>query len=203
MIPSYRKLHSAILVGERLYISGGVMEDVFTPKPPDDNFFYLDVSIPFDTSKLPWKTIPDNTENLPVKSFSSVLTGGMAVGLGGINNDTMFLINNENDTNLPPVNSFNTPSNLWEIPKISGVRPIGRNQMKVITDQNKLYLLAGSTSNNGMYIFDTINFNCELRTNPPIFRLNYGATLLPNGIIVYMGGSDNNNLQNNFNNFIH
>src|SRR3954447_26269369 len=91
--PSYRNLHSTILIGDKLYISGGITEfddPKNENKSPDDTFFFLDVSKPFDTSKLPWKTIPNNIENLPIESLSSVFTGGMAVGIGGVNNDTTF-----------------------------------------------------------------------------------------------------------------
>ncbi len=199
LVPSYRKLHNAVLVENKLYIFGGVMDSNSENKSPDNNFFYLDMSISFDTSQLPWKTIPNNAENLPMGSFSPVSVGGTAAGIGGINNDTIFFINSENDLKVPPVHSFNAQKNLWETPNISGTTPIGRNQMRVITDHNsKIYLLSGKNSVKGMFILDTINFNCKIETNSLISRLSYGATLLPNGVIVYMGGSDDVNIQNDF-----
>src|SRR6266498_3526533 len=124
LVPSYRKLHNAVLVENKLYIFGGVMDSNSENKSPDNNFFYLDMSISFDTSQLPWKTIPNNAENLPMGSFSPVSVGGTAAGIGGINNDTIFFINSENDLKVPPVHSFNAQKNLWETPNISGTTPI-------------------------------------------------------------------------------
>src|SRR5215217_7600889 len=78
--PSYRKLHSAVLVEKKLYIFGGFSGPGLTPENeinynnnPDDRFFYLDVSIPFDTSNLPWRRIPDNVRKLPLGSLSSIV----------------------------------------------------------------------------------------------------------------------------------
>ncbi|GBB96382.1 hypothetical protein RclHR1_02740013 [Rhizophagus clarus] len=203
--PSLRKLHAAVLIEKKLYIFGGFNEINLTPeieanynKNPDDRFFYLDVSIPFNTSNLPWRQIPDNARNLPLGSLSSITTGGVAVSIGGVNNDKIFFFNNEIDNStksISPVHSYNSPNNVWNTQNLSGVRPIGRNQMKVVTDYTgKIYLLGFTfqdiTHPNGLFVCDTINLNCEIRDASFFSRLSYGATLLPNGIIVYMGGRD-------------
>src|SRR5690242_20089399 len=53
IIPSLRYGHTATLIDNILYILGGVI-------PPDNNispketFFYLDLSIPFNTNELTW-----------------------------------------------------------------------------------------------------------------------------------------------------
>ncbi|CAB4382502.1 unnamed protein product [Rhizophagus irregularis] len=67
LTPSVRTLHSSILVNKKLYIFGGFRDNPLTDtiestynQSPDDRFFYLDVSRPFDTSTLPWTAIPDN-----------------------------------------------------------------------------------------------------------------------------------------------
>ncbi|RIA95118.1 hypothetical protein C1645_734278 [Glomus cerebriforme] len=209
--PSFRKLHSAVLIENRLYIFGGFMDNA-DPKlltDPNNVFFYLDMSIPFDTSSLPWRAIPDNDKNLPLESLSTIFTGGVAASIGGINNHTIFFINNESTNATSPVHSYDSQNNLWNTQIISGDKPIGRNQMKVITDyKGKIYLLtgfdftdqAGVNRTSGMFILDTINLNCVIR-DAPISRLGYSATLLPNGIIVYIAGSERNyNIPpNNFN----
>ncbi|RIA95119.1 hypothetical protein C1645_872965 [Glomus cerebriforme] len=203
--PSFRKLHSAVLAEKRLYIFGGFHDSALTPQNEallnnnlDDRFFYLDVSIPFDTSNLPWRAIPDNVKNLPLGSLSTIVSGGVGASIGGINSDAIFFINNEFTNTTPPVHSYNAQNNLWNTRTISGDRPIGRNQMKPITDNNgKIHLLtglsftdkAGVTRSNGIIVLDTINLNCIIR-DAPITRLGYGATLLPNGKIVYMAGWD-------------
>ncbi|PKY38729.1 hypothetical protein RhiirA4_516554 [Rhizophagus irregularis] len=171
---------------------------------PNDRFFYLDVSKPFDTSTLPWTAIPANEKNLPLNFFSSVFSGGVAASYGGTNNDTIYFINNEFDKTLPPVLSFNTKDNSWNSYSqqiISGERPISKNQIRPITDYSgKIYLLAGlsfttlqgvTRDEGGMFIFDTINSNCVLKdVIDGMSRVEYSATLLPNGTIVYMGGRD-------------
>ncbi|RGB33122.1 hypothetical protein C1646_669608 [Rhizophagus diaphanus] len=199
--PNLRKLFSAILIEKKLYIYGGFMdkEDANAQKTPDDRFFYLDVSIPFDTSNLPWRTIPDNVKNLPLESLSSIFTGGLAASVGGVKNETIFFFNNEKDSTTSPVHSYNSLNNVWNTQNLSGVRPIGRNQMRAITDNNgKIYFLTGFDFTaqevnraNGLFICDTINLNCVIK-NAPLSRLGYGVTLLPNGNLVYMGGGDRN-----------
>ncbi|GES81373.1 hypothetical protein GLOIN_2v1847904 [Rhizophagus clarus] len=180
LTPTVRTLHDTVLIDKKLYIFGGF----HAPAPnstieseynlnPDDRFFYLDVSKPFDTSSLPWTPIPNNEKDLPLNFLSSIITGGVSASIGGVNNDTIYFINNERDKTLPPVLTFSTKDNLWHSifqQSILGDRPIGvtRNQ-------------------GGIIVFDTINFSCVVK-DADISRLEYSATLLPNGIIVYMGG---------------
>ncbi|GBB96378.1 hypothetical protein RclHR1_02740009 [Rhizophagus clarus] len=204
LTPNLRKLFSAVFIEKKLYIYGGFMdnEDPKAQSTPDDRFFYLDVSIPFDTSNLPWKMIPDNAKNLPLGSLSSQATGGLAASVGGVNNDMIFFFNNEadNKTNTAsPVHSYNSLNNVWNTQNLSGIKPIGRNQMRVITDNSgKIYLLTGFdftaqgiNRNNGLFICDTIGLNCVIK-DAPLSRLGYSVTLLPNGNLVYMGGGDRN-----------
>ncbi|PKY25903.1 hypothetical protein RhiirB3_472745 [Rhizophagus irregularis] len=71
--------------------------------------------------------------------------------------------------------------------------------MRPITDYSgKIFLLAGfpfttlqgvTRNQGGMIIFDTTNLSCVLK-DTAISRVEYSATLLPNGIIVYMGGKE-------------
>ncbi|EXX52535.1 uncharacterized protein OCT59_018391 [Rhizophagus irregularis] len=207
--PSYRKLHSAVLVEKKLYIFGGFNSPNLAPenevnynKSPDDRFFYLDVSISFDTSNLPWRSVSNNVDNLPLGSLSSVATGGVAASIGGVNNDMIFFFNNERDNATksdPPVHSYNSPNNVWNTQIFSGNNPIGRNQMRIVTDYNgKVYLLTGFdftiqgvTRSSGLFVCDTINLDCVIK-DAPFPRLGYGATLLPNGMIIYIGGGDRN-----------
>ncbi|CAB4446276.1 unnamed protein product [Rhizophagus irregularis] len=196
--PNVRKLFSTVHIEKKLYVYGGFMdnENANAQKTPDDRFFYLDVSIPFDTSNLPWRTIPDNAKNLPLESLSSIFTGGSAASIGGVNNETIYLFNNEND-NKTSILSYNSQSNIWNTQNFSGVKPIGRNQITAVTDYTgKIYLLTGFDiiaqgvkRTNGLFICDTINSNCVIK-DAPLSRLGYGVTLLPNGNLVYMGGSD-------------
>jgi N-acetylneuraminic acid mutarotase len=203
LAPNVRLLHSAIHVDKKLYIFSGfkdsepneTIESIYNQNL-DDRFFYLDLSKTFDTSSLPWTAIPNNKNNLPFTSFSSIISGGVTASYGGENNDTIYFINNEKDKSLPPVLTFNTKDNSWQSGPNYG--PIGRNQMKPITDYNgKIYLLTGfkfttfqgTTHDKGIIIFDTISSNFVVQ-DAGISRVEYSATLLPNGTIVYMGGVD-------------
>ncbi|CAB5391703.1 unnamed protein product [Rhizophagus irregularis] len=131
-----------------------------------------------------------------VQSLSSIFTGGSAASIGGVNNETIYLFNNEND-NKTSILSYNSQSNIWNTQNFSGVKPIGRNQITAVTDYTgKIYLLTGFDiiaqgvkRTNGLFICDTINSNCVIK-DAPLSRLGYGVTLLPNGNLVYMGGSD-------------
>ncbi|GES75003.1 hypothetical protein GLOIN_2v1875867 [Rhizophagus clarus] len=91
-------------------------------------------------------------------------TGGLAASIGGVNNDTIFFFNNGVDDAkklISPVHSYNSSNNVWNTQTLSGIRPIGTSQMRVVTDNNgKTYLLAeldftlqGVTSSNGLFIF--------------------------------------------------
>ena len=50
------------------------------------------------------------------------------------------------------------------------------------------FTVQGVTRSNGLFICDTVSLNCALK-DAPLSRRGYGATLLPDGKIVYMGGS--------------
>ncbi|CAB4484222.1 unnamed protein product [Rhizophagus irregularis] len=222
LTPSVRTLHSSILVDKKLYIFGGfkdrlndMIESTYNLNP-NDRFFYLDVSKPFDTSTLPWTAIPANEKNLPLKFFSSVFSGGVAASYGGTNNDTIYFINNEFDKTLPPVLSFNTKDNSWNSYSqqiISGERPISKNQIRHITDYSgKIYLLAGlsfttlqgvTRDEGGMFIFDTINSNCVLKDvidgSGPVLNFNYRKNGESDVLLLDIGNSSNYIWTNNFN----
>jgi hypothetical protein len=195
--PNLRKLFNTALVENKLYIYGGFMDNeaAKAQSTPDDRFFYLDVSVRFDTSNLPWGTIPGNAKNLPLGTLASESTGGLAASVGGVNNDTIFFFNNEKTKS--PILSYNPPNNAWNTQTLSGVRPIGRNQIRAVSDNNgKVYLLTGFdfavqgvNRIDGLFVCDTISLNCVVK-DAPLSRLGYGVTLLPNGQIVYMGGGD-------------
>ena len=98
--------------------------------------------------------------------------------------------------------TFNPQSNSWSIPKItaaSGVTPtIKKDGLTGIIDHNgKMYLWGGQTSSvpiklaNDMLILDTINLIWGTGTSvgAPISRMTYGAVLLPNQSILYIGNS--------------
>ena len=117
----------------------------------------------------------------------------------GANNNTLILYGSKslNAETMALVYTFDTQSNSWSIPEISGIPPAGRTGVTLVVDYNGLiYLFGGLTSNdaNGIYtndmlILDSINFSWKQASsiNAPSPRVQYSAVFLPNKNIIYMG----------------
>src|SRR6266498_5778972 len=181
--PLQRYLHTATLIDDKLYILGGYNEEI-----AGKQFFYLDVSVSFNTQELLWN---DLTSTNIVPSH-----WGAASVNGGANNNTLFLFGgiplNDNET-MDLVYTFDTQSNSWSVPKTTSDTIARKYYLTGIIDYNgKMYLFGGY--NNGTYvkdmlILDTINLNWGKGSsvNAPTPRNFYGATLLPNQHIIYLG----------------
>ena len=94
------------------------------------------------------------------------------------------------------VYTFDPQKNSWSIPKITGINAI-RKQFStgIIDDNGKMYLWGGRDVDtmdiqNDMLILDTINLSWGKGSSvgAPTPMHSYGATLLPNQKIIYMGG---------------
>src|SRR5947207_15426447 len=72
--PERRNSHTATLINNKLYILGGF--------PIGRNFFYLDVSVPFNTQNLLWQDLSSMNIVPPHLGAASVN--------GGANNNTLF-----------------------------------------------------------------------------------------------------------------
>ncbi|PKC05978.1 hypothetical protein RhiirA5_420196, partial [Rhizophagus irregularis] len=77
--PSVVWCHTATLIDNKLYILGGL--DL--SNKPVKEFFYLDISVPFDTQQLLWQDLTNI--NLVPAHFDATSVKG------GTNNDTLFL----------------------------------------------------------------------------------------------------------------
>src|SRR4051812_39933660 len=78
--PSEFSRHTATYIDNKLYILGGLNT---IPENPLKQFFYLDVSMPFDTQKLSWQDLTNI--NVVPEHYSATSAKG------GANNDTLFL----------------------------------------------------------------------------------------------------------------
>src|SRR6266498_855653 len=76
--PKMRILHTATLIDNKLYILGGSSKTVDVGK----DFFYLDVSVPFNAQNLSWNDL-SSINIVPHLDAASVK--------GGANNNTLFL----------------------------------------------------------------------------------------------------------------
>ncbi|RIA89146.1 hypothetical protein C1645_806424 [Glomus cerebriforme] len=179
--PSVSYFHTATLLDNKLYILGG--------RDSSDNlvekeFFFLDVSIPFNTQSLLWQDLSSINTLPPHNAAASVKDN--------TKNDTLFLYGGvTSDQTMALVYTFNSS---WSIPNIAGVNPIRKNSLTGIDHDGKIYLWGGAsydgTFKNDMLILDTINLSWGTGSsvNAPTPRDLYGATLLPNNNIVYLGG---------------
>ncbi|GBB89583.1 hypothetical protein RclHR1_01630021 [Rhizophagus clarus] len=184
--PLERKYHTATLIDNKLYILGGGIILTDSAEKAGKEFFYLDVSVAFNTQKLFWQDL-SNVNTVPSH------IGATAVK-GGANNNTIFLYGGT-DTVPTLVYIYDPQSNSWSIPKIGGYNIHEKKRyMKGVIDTNeKMYIWGGSVvggTNSDMFILDTINLRWGIGNliGAPTPRSEHGAILLPNNNIMYMGG---------------
>ncbi|CAG8687936.1 23062_t:CDS:2 [Rhizophagus irregularis] len=179
--PSALNCHTATFIDNKLYILSGLSTISYKSVK---EFFYLDVSVPFNTRELSWQDL---------SNINMVPPHGLATSAkGGVNNDTLFLYGGNNQT-MESVYTFDPHHMIWNPPKITGISTIRKSSLTGVMGYNgKFYLWSGRTPiiSNDMLILDTISLNWEKGSlvNAPTPRIFYGATLLPNDKIIYIGG---------------
>jgi hypothetical protein len=180
--PSVYQRHTATLIDNKLYILGG--RD-FNNKIIKE-FIYLDVSVSFNTQELSWQDL---------SKISMVPAHHSATSFqGGVNNDTLFLYGGiTSNPEMELVYTFDSHSVGWSIPKITGINTDRKCCLTaIVNNDGRAYLWSGYTGTdypNDMFILDTINLSWSKGSiiNAPIPRDEYGATLLPNNKIIYIG----------------
>ncbi|GBC04406.1 hypothetical protein RclHR1_05670008 [Rhizophagus clarus] len=188
--PSVYYGHTATFIDNKLYISSGSNINQKQVK----EFFYLDVSVPFNTQELPWQDL-SNINMVPPNQYATSVKGGP-------NNDTLFFYGGfTTDQTMALVYTFDSQSIVWSIPKITGVNTVRKYGLTaIINNDGRMYLWSGATTvfygmitiyADEMLILDTINLSWSQGSlvNAPIPRCDYGAALLPNNKIIYIGGS--------------
>ncbi|RHZ51574.1 hypothetical protein Glove_476g71 [Diversispora epigaea] len=141
----------------------------------------------------------------------------MSTAVLSLDNSTIYLIEgymiNKNTqvydySNL--VYTYDYPTSTWSIPELSGIVPPRQHIRGVIDNSGKIYIFGGYNATNLItfagYLYNDMNvLNTVSKTwttlstsgNLPIRCFEYTANILPNGIIVYIGGveqvSDANN----------
>ena len=189
-IPVGRAHHSSVIVDDKIYMFGGVISN-----GPDDlnETIYLDVSQSFNTEYPSW-------------ALSTAMPFGTAFGTVSFvdnSNSTIYLFGG---TMFDPVTyeesyeSFIYTFNLlyleWEIPITEGPMPTRLQQIQAVNDDfGRIYIFGGlnnaeRTLSEEMIIFDTNNLTWSYgnKLTMPMARHFYTATLLPNDIIIYIGG---------------
>ncbi|KAF0538908.1 galactose oxidase [Gigaspora margarita] len=201
-LPSPRCQHTSTLVGTRLYFFGGVTSS--TRK--SDEVWYLDLSSSFKISTPPWRS-------------DAVMLVGYNLGtscLSPIDSSTVFLIGGrtwkaisattEYYSYTSSVYKFNSKTSQWTTPTINNFNSsfATRNEIQAVIDNNgKIFIFGGFNYNssttlryNDMNILDITNmtWSTPIQSQSVLAYVDYTATLLPNGLIVYIGGRSNVNL---------
>ncbi|RGB43749.1 hypothetical protein C1646_797940 [Rhizophagus diaphanus] len=180
-----RHRHTATLFDKKLYILGG-----FPFEEIGNEFFYIDFSVSF------------NTQNLKVNDLSNINTlsphykSGSAIG--GVNNDTLFIligISSDEYPKMKSINTFNFRSNSWSFPKIAGTPLLFLSyELTAINHNGKIdiYNYNGVDTN----ILDTTNL--VWKSVRPIGKENIalGSTpiLMPDNNIIYLDSSGTRSL---------
>ncbi|GBC00766.1 hypothetical protein RclHR1_03970008 [Rhizophagus clarus] len=186
--PDPRNGHTSTFIHDKLYILGGVTNR--NNSSPKETFLYVDFSVSFNVNKINWHNLSSKNSIVPSHHLATTL----AV------NNTLFLfggININSHEIMAPAYKFDIQSNLWKIQEINGIP--GKQGAISIFDESTIYLFGGSpfTYNiNDLFIIKSNDLtwkNANL-TNSPFPRAQYGAVLLPNKYIIYMGGYNNGSI---------
>ncbi|CAG8593468.1 3172_t:CDS:2 [Gigaspora margarita] len=122
--------------------------------------------------------------------------------IGGPNKNTIYLLDRyttkDDFSNYTIVYAFDTVTATWSTPNISGQIPISRQQFQAVDDTNgKIYMFGGTNFPNfndiifnDIQILDTLSLTWTQGSNvsAPKRRVDFTATILNNGIILYIGG---------------
>ncbi|EXX66894.1 uncharacterized protein OCT59_023201 [Rhizophagus irregularis] len=206
LVPVERHGHSAVLVDKKLYFFGG--ESVFGKLKNSihlDQILYIDLSKPFNTANPPFEEVI----NAPMPFGSSYATAFLSPQkkniiylFGGI----MWDVNANVDKFKSILYSYNVETNEWIPPATTGIAPEKRREINGVinNETGKFYAFSGLDTNaqnvvttfNDMNILDinSLTWSKGSITNAPLPRVDYTATLLSNGIIVFIGGRETNNL---------
>ncbi|RIB13387.1 hypothetical protein C2G38_1737405 [Gigaspora rosea] len=204
-IPNPRCAQTSSLIGNRLYFFGGNLSTTdYNSDSASNNtneVWYLDLSSSFNITTPPW----NKDVGMPI---------GYILGASCVSpiDNSVFLVGgrmyipNTATINLgsSPVYVFNSNISLWTTPNIIGFNSSFkmRNQIQPVIDNygKKIYTFGGtnytgfnvsSVRYNDMSILDTNSMTWStlaISANAPPPLLFYTATLLPTGIIVYIGG---------------
>ncbi|RIB24376.1 hypothetical protein C2G38_683393 [Gigaspora rosea] len=189
-VPTSRYYQGSVIIGTKIYFLGGIDNS----GSGTNNLFHLDVSSPFYSVNPKWTDLT-SVAPIPVNSaFAPPCAGGN-------NKATIFLFehhrtNNDNSTSLVTF-TFDSTTQTWAAPTTSGAIPQTRQDMRAVVDNNgKIYINGGfepsitQKSYNSTFILNSLSLSWTNGPNAPIVRSAYTATLLSSGIIVYIGGTN-------------
>ncbi|KAF0538916.1 galactose oxidase [Gigaspora margarita] len=197
-VPSSRREQTSILVGTKLYFFGGD-----TSIGESNEVWYLDLSSSFNVSTPPWHS-------------DVAMPAGYNLGtscLSPIDNSTVFLVggrtwiaNTADYSYTSLVYKFNSKTSQWTLPNINNFNSsfTTRNEIQAVIDNNgKIFIFGGRDYNNSTKLFyndmnildiTTMSWSTLIQSQSLLTHTLYTATLLPNGLIVYIGGESGSSL---------
>jgi N-acetylneuraminic acid mutarotase len=201
-VPARRYAHSSILVRNKLYFLGGGSGTASLGGICSNEVFYLDVTQSFNVEVPPWNVLTSNS-GIPFRSCWGTVSL--------VDNQTIYLIGGlmhniftDNDAYVSFVYSFSLASLTWTVPTIKGNPPSLRRSMNsVIDNTRRIYIFGGNNyfiasikeqaEFNDMIILNTADLSWTLLSSTIDIskRAEYTATLLSSGMIVYIGGFNN------------
>src|SRR6266542_1009328 len=193
--PIGRHGHSSVLVENKIYFFGGTID---VEGGSTNEVFYLDVSQQFNIAFPPFNDVTAN-EGIPFNS-----SFGTVSSRDKNNEETIFLFGGYtyNDSITSLVYTLNLKSGKWDNPVIAEKAPEKRAAIQgVIDDFGNIYIFGGGDLSgegnfpnllNDMIILNTndLKWSYGPDFNAPSKRGYYTATLLSNGMIVYIGGQE-------------
>ncbi|KAF0549489.1 galactose oxidase [Gigaspora margarita] len=211
-VPSPRSQQTSSLVGTRFYFFGG------SSKIPTNEVWYIDLSNSFNISTPPWHS-------------DVVMPVGYGLGtscLSPIDNSSVFLVGGRTSiitsattfyyAYISSVYKFNSKTSQWTTPTINNFNSsfTSRNEIQAVIDNNgKIFIFGGndyfdSTTTpifnyyNDINTLDITTMTWSTQTQPQSVFSFYGytATLLPNGLIVYIGGTRGSNISTSSDNIV-
>ncbi|KAF0392206.1 galactose oxidase [Gigaspora margarita] len=185
-IPIGRIRQSSVLVENKLYFFGSDNDGHKT-----DNIYLEVIPSSLDINQPKWTDLTQNAQTPSRSPFASAC-------LGGANRDIIFLLGhldpNNSVTNYTIVYALNTTSQIWSNIHVNGSLPLSRQQFQAVGE----FKAATSVVVNDIFIFVSLNLNWikgpALNASPA--RVDFSATLLNIGLILYLGStnaSDNSN----------
>ncbi|CAG8533483.1 2588_t:CDS:2, partial [Acaulospora colombiana] len=186
----------------RLYFFGGLAKDPDGTESCQNSVFYLDISNSFSTNNVTWIDLT-TTANIPERIC-------WQVNGGGVNSSIVYLFGGITQDNLTKkvisdtlVFAFDTKTQKWTEPSITGTPPNRRRELSVAQDNSgRMFIFGGLTDPltgsqsttffNDMNILDVSNlswlFVVTSGVDIPLPQADFTATILPDGTILYIGG---------------
>jgi len=185
-LPLGVKCYTATLVNDffRIYFIGDSQKK---------EFFYLDLSKPFDVSNAPWNTIEiRGNVNLTRYDFATAV-------FNHYDNSIYYIGGETAQSGDPFIYAFNILNESFSIPNTLNNKLVPQQRVGFQAEiyNGKIYLFIGPSDNSNnfgrMILLDTVSpgliWALGENDNPPFARYGYTATLIPyNGLIIYIGG---------------